>query len=48
MLQKFQEFAIKGNAFDLAVGDIFMPMIGTVTRARFRQLLGPAVAQGHC
>jgi large conductance mechanosensitive channel len=47
MLKKFQEFAVKGNAFDLAVGviigaafgaivtslvgDVFMPVIGSVT-----------------
>jgi len=47
MLKKFKEFAVKGNAVDLAigviigaafgqivnslVGDIFMPMIGSVT-----------------
>jgi len=43
MLKKFQEFAIKGNAFDLAVGVIIGAAFGAIVNSLVGDIFMPAV-----
>jgi large conductance mechanosensitive channel len=43
MLKKFQEFAIKGNAFDLAVGVIIGAAFGAIVNSLVGDIFMPAI-----
>jgi large conductance mechanosensitive channel len=43
MLKKFQEFAIKGNAFDLAVGVIIGAAFGSIVASLVGDIFMPAI-----
>jgi large conductance mechanosensitive channel len=43
MLQKFQEFAIKGNAFDLAVGVIIGAAFGSIVASLVGDIFMPLI-----
>jgi large conductance mechanosensitive channel len=43
MLKKFQEFAVKGNAFDLAVGVIIGAAFGAIVNSLVGDIFMPAI-----
>lgn len=44
MIKEFREFAIKGNAFDMAVGVIIGGAFGTIVNSLIEDLIMPVVA----
>ena len=47
MLKKFQDFAIKGNAFDLAVGVIIGAAFGSIVASLVGDIFMPIDRRGH-
>src|SRR4051794_32325019 len=44
MLKEFKEFAVKGNAFDLAVGVIIGAAFGSIVASLVKDILMPAIS----
>ena len=44
MLKEFKEFAIKGNAFDLAVGVIIGAAFGSIVTSLVKDIIMPPIS----